>query len=708
MKIELESINISSFQNIAENQFIEFGNPGLYGLIGNNIDDGGSNASGKSAFTRAITTGALGSGYVDITNKGLKNRILGINPNIIEKLKVNGKSVEIDRTIGGKLSITVDGIPLTGKTEEIQSKFISILGVSPEHFIHLTHKMQGQFGGFLLMKDSDKKDFLGSFFDTSKLDKASEQNKQQIDTLNKKSIENAERFKITVNGLNLLKIEVDVLNEKVAKYTSTEFLSSVASKKSELTHKEIELNNALETTLDAVLQSDLQYKTMVEGYQAAEKNFNGTFEYDQLQLIKLNEQAEGIRATIMAPVTIPAELNQRLSELDTALNAFKAQQLANSRLTTQKTLKEQESHALKMKVYNMVPDLCNVCGQSVTTEIFLKIKDGFQSEIKQCEDAVSTLTMQLMQNVSYTTESDLNSQKNTVLSDIAAYKANQNKEHAKSALTALEYQISIEVKHRSDLQQNLKNTKNTLDYLRSNAQKTYNLQIAKLQSELGSLKTDIQILEKEASGTQQMLKTLYDKYQIQLNELNLFEASISKNARDLLIHSTVSEILSRNGFVGYIFDSILEEINSEVNENIKQIPVISRLSMYYTPDKTIKTTGAINKSITSNIFDDGEEISFETLSGSERQNLLAADDAAVDTVLCNRLGVDINYKILDEQFGWVDGDNKEHLLEFIKNKYKDKIVLIVDHGSELNAALDNKITVTKQNGIATVSCQSII
>jgi DNA repair exonuclease SbcCD ATPase subunit len=129
--------------------------------------------------------------------------------------------------------------------------------------------------------------------------------------------------------------------------------------------------------------------------------------------------------------------------------------------------------------------------------------------------------------------------------------------------------------------------------------------------------------------------------------------------------------------------------------------------MYFTPDQVAKSTGTVSKSINYKIFDRNEEVSFSTLSGSEKQSLLIAVDAAVDTVLCRRLGVDINYKILDEQFGWVDSAHKEPLIDFIKNKYSDKIVLIVDHGSELNAAIDKKIVVVKQNGMATISCQAV-
>jgi DNA repair exonuclease SbcCD ATPase subunit len=192
-----------------------------------------------------------------------------------------------------------------------------------------------------------------------------------------------------------------------------------------------------------------------------------------------------------------------------------------------------------------------------------------------------------------------------------------------------------------------------------------------------------------------------------LDSINKIDTSIAELSHKINLHNKISEILSRNGFVGYIFDSALEEINREVNENIKEITVISRLSMYFTPDQVAKSTGTVSKSINYKIFDRNEEVSFSTLSGSEKQSLLIAVDAAVDTVLCRRLGVDINYKILDEQFGWVDSAHKESLIDFIKNKYSDKIVLIVDHGSELNAAIDKKIVVVKQNGMATISCQAV-
>lgn len=709
MKNELKSVTVSSFQNLAENQQIKFDGPGMYGLIGKNLDDGGSNASGKSALTRAITVGAVGLGYVGINSNGLKNRKLGIAPKIVEEWNLSGKNVVIDRTIGGKLTVTVDGIDLVGKSDEIQTKLNVLFGMSPEHLIHLTHKMQESFGGFLLMKDADKKDFLGSFFETASIDKASAANDGHLKDLSKKNVENSERLRIMIGQLGSLKTEVDALTQKVAKYTSTEFISTVAAKKSELTHKELELDVIQSTSLEALLEINPDYQKMMGDLNQARAALESSDSANSKAMIdQLSQEALGLETSINSPIAVPGEMMARLTEVDGKLSALKAQQLSTSRLQAQKATKEQEVAKLQAKASGLAPDVCSTCGQSVSTEIFKKIQQTANDEIVAAAFSLAELNRQLEHfSGDSSTESDLNGQKNSLLSDIAAYKASQNKDHLKSALANVRSRIQLENAKRADLERAIQSTTASMNFLRSTMQQNYNLQLGKLSAELSSIKKDIQALEQEATNATTMLTGVNLKYQEQADQVVLLEQSISQTSKELLVRNKVSEILSRNGFIGYIFDTILEEINSEVNENIKQIPVISRLSMYFTPDKTVKTTGAVNKNITYNIFDFGDEISFETLSGSEKESLLAAVDVAVDTILCYRLGIDINYKILDEQFGWVDGDNKEHLLEFIKNKYRDKIVMIVDHGSELNAAIDKKITVTKQNGIATVSCQSI-
>ncbi len=708
MKINLNGLTVSGFQNIAENQALTFDGPGMYALIGKNLDDGGSNGSGKSSFTRALTAGILGTKYIDITNKEIKNRILGVPARITIDLEANYQPVQIDRTIGGKLNIAVDGVELDGKADEIQDKFIKHLGISAEHFIHLTHKMQGQFGGFLLMKDSEKKDFLGSFFDTSKLEAAASQNQSIVNQLNKDMIQASEQLKATASSLTSLNQDVLLLTEKVTKYTSTEFISTLASKKSELTHKEMELHQIQDLDLESMLNENEEYLSLKKQYTESVALVSQNETILSQEMATISSDIAGLQNKINSPVSVPAELLTKVFEIEQQVKAVRLQQQTLNSLLSEKNQLSKTFDTVHKKALSLKPDICHTCGQSITDEMYQKISETIGTELRQASDLLEANRKRLESVLSEKLDDEaIQNAHAAALGEITSFKLSQDKSNLKTALANLEESLRLKKLAISEMSRFTKNLETTINHFKETTKSNYQLLLGKVRAEIDSIKKDISAMERESSDAQTTLTAVMKKYNDCMASTTAVETRISSISKELNVRNHIGNILSINGFVGYIFDTVLEEINQEVNENIKQIPVISRLSMYFTPDKTAKTTGNTTKSITSKLFDRGDEISFETLSGSEKQSLLLAVDVAVDIVLCRRLGVDINYKIFDEQFGWVDENNKEPLLEFIKQKYYDKIVLIVDHGSELNAAIDRKIVITKQDGIATVVCQGL-
>lgn len=707
MKINLKNAVISGFQNLGENQTIEFDTPGLYGVIGRNLDDGGSNASGKSSFTRALTAGILGTKYIDVNNKEVKNRILGIKPFISTDLEINGKNVGVKRYIGGELSIEVDGQELVGKIDEVQDKFMKIMEISPEHYLHLTHKLQGQSSGFLLMKDAEKKDFLSSFFDTSKIELAATRNEDAIKDLHKKIQKNTEELRYITGSLSVIKTDVDTLTVKVTKYTSTEFLSSVASKKSELVQKEMDIKHLSESSIESLVTQSAEYQPLLDAWALADGSFNFFKQEEYVtKTTSLKKELESLKLVLAQPIIVPGELLSRVKTVESELQRY------NTAVLHKKQSDIQIENARKLysinetKLGSLKPNTCTACGQSISVDVFERMKKVVEDELLSNKNHLNRL-LEESSTIVLGDWSAIMGDLKTANDEVSRYHQDNNKDNLKVTISNLQGQLSLLDKELEIKQGNLNSATNALLQLKNSIQSKLSLELSKMNSELKLLQQEISSLEKEAIDAQTLLSTVNKKYSDCLESSVKLEQSMSEINKELTIRSKIGEIFSRNGFIGYIFDGILEEINQEVNENIKQVPVISRLSMYFSPDKTVQKTGAVNKSIVYKIFDNGEEVSYETLSGSEKQSISLSVDVAVDTVLCRRLGVDINYKILDEQFGFVDGENKEALLEFLKTKYHDKIILIVDHGSELNAALDRKITVTKQNGIATVSCQNV-
>ena len=704
MKIKLLSVNISNFQNIAENQQVDFAPQGIYSIIGKNLDEGGSNASGKSSFVRALTVGILGPSVIKLSNKEMKNRITGLPPRIITEMTVDEKYVKIDRVIGGKLSVSIDGVELTGKTEEIQQKLMDFLKISPEHFLHLTCKMQGDFGGFLMMKDSEKKEFLGSFFDTDKILAAEEKNSSALKELNLKSIGVSEKIKNVVATISEIQKNINDLNQKAEQFQSTEYLHKIAKLKSDLTEKELQLKHAKSLKVDDFLNQDPNYVDLLNKRKEAYERLMA-LEPEVAQLNQsLNDRIKQIDSVLSSPIQIPNRLVKAIEESDSKIKIYENFVLTINRLEAQKASLQEKEQALRSKIANMKPDVCITCGQPINSDILAKIKSSieaeiveFSSRIKSINDEVESFQNKLKE---YSID-QIKKAKEEALSEVAKIKAENSQEGLKNEKQMILSQLKSNADKVSSLKAMLSSLDSSIMSMRNSAEKTFTLEIQKVEAEVASLQKEIKLKEIELENVKKLLNEAQEKNAKSLADLAEYEQEFSKISKEIKIRNAAAAVLSRSGFIGYLFDNVLEEINARLNDNIKLMPVISRLSVYFSPDKQAKTTGTVSKSIVYKIIDKDGEVSFESLSGSEKQCVILAVDAAVDEVLANRLGVDINYKILDEQFGWVDSVNKNFLIDFLEQKYYDKNIMIVDHGSELNAGLKS-ILVVKENGVATI------
>jgi DNA repair exonuclease SbcCD ATPase subunit len=706
MKIELNGIKISGFMNIAEGQDVIL-TPGLYGILGKNLDDGGSsNASGKSSFTRAITVGALGTKHVDVNNKEVRNRILDINPIISLSLIVNGVNVDISRTIGGKLAVSAGGEVFEGKADDIQEKLNTLFGISPEHFLHLTHKMQGYSSNFLLMKDSEKKDFLSSFFDTSSVDLISSRNSLQMSAVSTAMTDTSSLSQVLRGKISVLKTDVDSLVQKVVDLSASSNILKMDDIKAQIKDKESllrDIDEALGSNMElAESMDDECIRLNAELASAESDKSTGSL---SLSKDKLLLDIEALSKLLSSAPAVPVELNSELTSVQALISQKNtaAANLIALKKSSADLLTQMDSKKLYMS--NIKPDTCHTCNQDVSGEKFAGILANISNDIYTLQVKRADLDSKIAQiETDGVSTADLLSRRDAIIASIAEFKSKNDQSSTRNSIESIRMSIKNIDMEISKKNQEVTYIKASLSRAKANVKMRIDHQRQLLRSEIESLKTTCNMYIRDLDAAKQMLESAQSKYNECLSSLSDLDTKMSDYSRQMAIYVKIAEIVSRNGFIGYIFDNILEEINREVNEYIKQIPVISRLSMYFSPDKTTKSTGNTSKNITSSIFDGDNEVSYETLSGSEKQSLCLIVDAAVDTVLCRRLGVDINYKIFDEQFGWVDSENKEHLLEFIKHKYTDKIILIIDHGSELNAAIDKKIVITKENGLATIEC----
>ena len=614
MKIDLHSIQIFGFRDIAESQIIQIPEKSILSVIGENEDNGGSNGSGKTSLIMADKVAMFGPSFVGLTSKDCKNRHLDIPSKIDVEMSVGDKKILISRTIGGKFKVFVNGDELSGKSEDIQSKLETLISIPPNHLGYLTYKAQGDYGGFIRMKDSEKKDFLGHFFNLSKFEKVGDSLKAQLSGVDTSLM-------TTANLINSLEAKVSMVDAQIDSLLAEINSTNISTRREEIKKNKEELG---------LKQGELfNLKVQIDNYQPPKPP-------DSL-------------LTAMNMLNIDIE-NFDKKERDIYQKNMKLSSIASLLKTS------------KEKISALDKNLCFACGQEIhdgnTDNLRSSLEENVNALVKEYNEINQYI---LDQNKANTPglKADLLSKKDLVSAEIQKFKAQNDLDSFKNSYRLLSSTVSA-----------IQNT------------------VRDGESYIASLETKLKAAQ----------KTNID---LKVDSLTLSQELKSLKAERAVLEEA-SKTLSRSGFVGYLFDSVLEELNYESNINIQMIPNIKHLGINFSPDREIKTSGNISKEITCNISDSGNSISFNSLSGGEKRSLSIAVDEALDTILSRRLGVNVGWKFLDEPFDAIDNNSKEALLEFFKVKSSSKTYIIVDHSSEFNAALDNRIIITKRNGVATI------
>src|SRR5271166_2878868 len=103
MRIDLLKSEISALSDFDVDQVVEFPQRQVCSIIGENKDDGGSNATGKTSLVNSVPINLYGPKAVGIPAADLKNRFLNSPARIVNYYLLDGVSFVVDRTIGGKL-----------------------------------------------------------------------------------------------------------------------------------------------------------------------------------------------------------------------------------------------------------------------------------------------------------------------------------------------------------------------------------------------------------------------------------------------------------------------------------------------------------------------------------------------------------------------------------------------------------------------------
>jgi DNA repair exonuclease SbcCD ATPase subunit len=713
MKIEIESIEVSAFRDIGLNQEIKMPGSGVCCIIGKNEDDGGSNASGKTSFITSVTVNLFGPDAVNIPTAKMKNRHLKSPARIQGVYRVDGEKLTVDRTIGGKLVVKFKDSTIEGKVEDVQSKLNEILKLTPDQFMTLTHKEQGGDKFFLLMKDSEKKEFLGSFFDVSPYEKA----KDEADLLLKGASKKLSDVNVKMHLLAALKQEMEnslnVAEKELNSLKSEDEISKNEAFKNQLISIEQERSTLLSLLSDeAALKQSPEYKTAESSHYAVQQSNADIMANIDKQLEECDKQRSALLEKLVAPLEVPSNLTKVLTDIEEAIKVSDQLALSKNKLSQQAaSFRSQIEYTLKKIIKNPEDSgkmNCNSCGQQLPNaesvkEHINKHNESLIAEARQIEAQMIECNDKndLIVILSDVDRANLAKARDQILSEISLFKAQNSNSSINKEIEAINKTVAM-------LNSSKRSAANAIESSEKILASAINSVKLKITNSINSLSKDeyvaqkaIQDYQNKKEKAEKAFKEASDK--IAKNMYEYMQCSSEKISLEIeqKVLETASYILSANGFLGYIFDGILEDLNKEINVNLKMIPNVRQYSLQFTPDKLVKSTGAVNKTINYEIKSGKDDIVFKTLSGGEQLGILIAVEEALDTVLSSRLGIQLGWKILDEQFSFIDENSKEAILNFYKSK--DKLYLVVDHASEFNAAVDSQIIVRKRNGIAYVS-----
>jgi len=154
------------------------------------------------------------------------------------------------------------------------------------------------------------------------------------------------------------------------------------------------------------------------------------------------------------------------------------------------------------------------------------------------------------------------------------------------------------------------------------------------------------------------------------------------------------------GFRDKIFDEVLEATGAEATEILAGLPNAQHITLEFRSERE-KSDGDAEQKIRAVAFVHGVERELEeAVSGGQFTSVSLAVDLALSRVVGRRLGCSLNWLGLDEVFHGHDAVTKQACLEMLQRYASDRLVVIVDHSSEVKEMFTQDITVVLENGVS--------
>lgn len=216
-----------------------------------------------------------------------------------------------------------------------------------------------------------------------------------------------------------------------------------------------------------------------------------------------------------------------------------------------------------------------------------------------------------------------------------------------------------------------------------------------INQQLGQMKAPINSAYQAREATGESLRLVMDKKNQFLKCKARYETCLKEKAGvedKIIVNAYEEELAGRNGFIGHIFDEILQRIESKINEMMARIPNLSIYTFNLSSTSTTKA-GVSRKIFSKKIFNQyGKEAEIADLSGGQQAALELIADVAVRKVVMKEAGLSLGWMELDEAMDGLEPENKLPMLDLLKEEIGG-LLFVIDHTTEVKEGFAQTIKV---------------
>ena len=700
--IGLHKITIQGFRSFRDPQTIELPATGFVLVDGQNFDTGGSSGSGKSSVVEAV---AYALGYCKLPATELQCRNATAAPLQVQLTLNHTHLGQIEIARGKHTYVEYPDKPKITGARLVAEEINKILGLPLDLVEALTYRPQRSFGRFISMGDIEKKEFLTNCLpELSVLDLVGQAAKTQAQAIE-------DQLGASQLAIEHFEAEIQRLKDNRPDHThvNTDDLSG-----------QIEATQARLGTLTArMTQAETELQTTKNGIAAKKAAARATIEAD-LVAATANLDAEAM------------SLKNQLTEHQAGLKAL-GDQLAQAEETNRKAVQDLSTEIAGLRKTRVELLQAYATKPDVETQIAALIKEIADLENNICptcqrtwlEQGVKLQELQArLQSLSTRIPilNEIGNRAQALETKIATLEANVTQLHCDPKIQELRATIQAAAKPVAETQaalsginarkqqiiamvdDKLRSACVSLDLEAQEALRTHEA----AQADLRAHNAERQALEARLADAVAHNKSIVEqaeKYrQIIVNVEGLHQAEVATTQplRDsLAVETAVALALGRSGYLGAIFDEILAEISTEITDVLANIPNVSSVSLRFSSEVTT-AKGTVKKTIQPVVTKDGIEASFKSLSGGQQAAVELAVDLAIGNVIGRRTGRTPGWIVLDEAFDGLDTPAKEACLAILKRYADGRLVIVIDHTSEIKELFDRHVVVQMVSGVSRV------